>query len=83
MPDAATIIFHSIVFFYLDDAVRARVRSLLEQAGEGATPDVPMAWLFLEMEDERFVVRLRMWPGGEERPLATSTAHGPPIRWLG
>jgi hypothetical protein len=80
---AATIVFHSIVFFYLDDAGRARVRSLLEQAGERATPHAPVAWLFLEMEEERFVVRLRFWPGGEDRPLATSTAHGPPIQWLG
>jgi hypothetical protein len=41
LPDppsgAATVVFHSIVFFYLDDAARARVRRLLEGAGAGAT----------------------------------------------
>ena len=78
----ATVVFHSIVFFYLDDSVRARVRGLLEEGGEGATPGAPVAWLFLEMESEHFEVRLRLWPGGEERQLATSTAHGPPVRWL-
>lgn len=83
VPRTATIVFHSIVFFYLDQTDRARVRTLLEQAGEGATPDAPVAWLQLEMEDDRFVVRLRLWPDGEDRMMATSTAHGPPIRWLG
>jgi hypothetical protein len=82
LADAATVVFHSIVFFYLDDAARARVRRLLEEAGAGASPGAPVAWLFLEMESERFEVRLRLWPGGEERLLATSTAHGPPVRWL-
>jgi hypothetical protein len=76
------VVFHSIVFFYLDDSVRARVRGLLEEAAEGAAPGAPVAWLFLEMESERFEVRLRLWPGAEERQLATSTAHGPPVRWL-
>ena len=79
---AATMVFHSIVFFYLDAASRARVRGLMAEAGERATPGAPVAWLFLEMESERFVVRLRLWPDGEERLLATSTAHGPPVRWL-
>jgi hypothetical protein len=86
LPDppsgAATVVFHSIVFFYLDDAARARVRRLLEGAGAGATAGAPVAWLLLEMESERFEVRLRLWPGGQERLLATSTAHGPPVRWL-
>ena len=82
VPGVATIVFHSIVFFYLDHSGRARVRSLLEGAGEQAVLGAPMAWLFLEMEDERFVIRLRKWPGGVERLLATSTAHGPPVRWL-
>jgi hypothetical protein len=82
LSGVATVVFHSIVFFYLDDKAQARVRRLLEEAGEGATADAPVAWLFLEMESERFDVRLRLWPEGEERLLAASTAHGPPVRWL-
>ena len=76
------MVFHSIVFFYLDDSARARVRGLLADAAEGASPGAPVAWLFLEMESERFELRLRLWPDGQERQLATSTAHGPPVRWL-
>jgi hypothetical protein len=82
LSGTATVVFHSIVFFYLDDAARARVRGLMAEAGERATGSAPIAWLFLEMESQRFVVRLRLWPDGEERALATSTAQGPPVRWL-
>jgi len=57
LSGAATVVFHSIVFFYLDAASRARVRGLMAEAGERATPGAPVAWLFLEMESERFVVR--------------------------
>jgi hypothetical protein len=29
-----------------------------------------------------FEVRLRLWPAGTDRVIATAQAHGPPVRWL-
>ena len=45
----------------------------------------PLAWLRFELSGERSDVELRLalWPGGDERLLAVSHAHGNWIRWNG
>jgi hypothetical protein len=42
----------------------------------------PRAWLRFEPEDDKFVVRLTTWPGGEERLLAVAHPHGYDVSWL-
>jgi len=84
----ATVVFHSVVMQYLEDAEREAVRLLLEEAGGRATAANPMAWLRLEPEgdwrrERPHAVRLTMWPGGREAKLAESHPHGRPVRWLG
>lgn len=85
-PGVATVAFHSIVAQYLGDDGRARLRTAVDDAGSRATPDAPVAWLRLEPSSPdgggRFLVHLTTWPGGEERLLAESHPHGPPVRWL-
>jgi hypothetical protein len=81
-PGTATVVFHSIVMLYLDDDERARLRRLLESAGERASSDAPIAHLAMEAAGEHADVRLRLWPGGQERVLAHAGYHGPPVRWL-
>lgn len=83
-PGAATVVFHSIVMQYLPRESRARVSELLDEAGAAATAAAPLAWLRLEpgSKTAQAEVRLRTWPGGEERLLATARFHGPPVRWL-
>lgn len=81
-PGAATVVFHSIVAMYFDAERRRRFTDALEAAGERATAEAPLAWLAVEMAGERFETRLRMWPGGQDRLLALSGPHGPPVRWL-
>lgn len=44
----ATVIFHSIVMQYVSPEERARIVSLMLQAGERATADAPLAWLRME-----------------------------------
>jgi hypothetical protein len=44
----------------------------------------PVAHLWLEpehVEHGGFVLRLRTWPGGEQRLLADAQGHGPPVVW--
>ena len=83
-PAAATVVVHSIVLQYLT-AERppraARLRSPPRAGGPRA--DAPLAWLRMEPGGDGAEVRLTVWPGGDERLVAISGYHGPPIRWLG
>jgi hypothetical protein len=81
-PGTATVVFHSIVWQYLDEAERERVRQALAEAGARATRGAPLAWLRMEPAGEQAEVRLTLWPGPEERLLATSAFHGRNVHWL-
>lgn len=81
-PGRTTVVLHSLVWLYLDVAVRQRVTSALESAGAAATPVSPLAWLRYEQEEgdeSRCDLRLRTWPGGEDRLLATGSHHDTPL----
>jgi len=85
----ATVVFHSIVWQYLDEPTAAAVRSTIEAAGAAATRDAPVAWLRLEPDDtwraegrpppSHAQLRLRLWPGGEDRHLADASFHTGPL----
>ncbi len=85
VPGVATVVWHSVVWQYLDPAERDAVTGLLQAAGERATREAPLARLSLEPdrpgEDGRFVVELTTWPGGHRRVLADAHGHGPPVHW--
>ena len=83
-PVAGTVavVFHSLVMPYLDDGSRERIRGMLHDAGSNATASAPLAWLRMEPGADQAEVRLTLWPTGEERIIATSGFHGPPVRWL-
>lgn len=82
---AATVVYHSIVWQYMDEAEQRAVTAAIEDAGARATRDAPLAWLRMEpSEDQKIVeVRLRTWPGDDDRLVATSGYHGTAVRWLG
>ncbi|HEV2756017.1 MAG TPA: DUF2332 domain-containing protein [Actinomycetota bacterium] len=85
-PDAAaTVVYHSIVWQYMDEDEQGAVTAAIEGAGGRATRDAPLAWLRMEpSEDQKIVeVRLRTWPGDEDNLIATSGYHGTSVRWLG
>lgn len=87
-PGVTTVVFHSIMWQYLDEQARAGVVRALEQAGARATGDEPLAWLRLEPSDDYSCaeLRLRTWPadaaGGRERLLARCSFHLGPVEWL-
>jgi hypothetical protein len=80
-PGRATVVYHSIVWQYVDGASRDRMRAALRNAGEGADDGAPLAWLRLEPAGPVADLRLTWWPGGTEEVLATSGYHGTPVHW--
>jgi hypothetical protein len=79
---SATVLFHSIMWGYLTDSDRSRIRSALQEAGERATESDPLAWLRMEPGADQADVTLTTWPGGEEVVLAHAGYHGRPVEWL-
>jgi len=82
----ATVLFHSVVMGYLGIEKLRRFGALVAEAGARATAEAPIARLCLEPRRKgdtwEYCVFLALWPGGEQRVLALSSPHGPPVRWL-
>jgi hypothetical protein len=80
-PGRATVVYHSIVWQYVDGKARDRMRAALREAGRETGDDAPLAWLRLEPAGPVADLRLTWWPGGTEEVLATSGYHGTPVHW--
>lgn len=84
---ATTVVWHSIMWQYLDLAERADVEAGLARLGGSATPGAPLAHLALEPRrrtpesDHEVLLVLRCWPGGGSQVLASASAHGMPTIW--
>jgi hypothetical protein len=81
-PGRATVVYHSIVWQYVDGKSRDRMRAALRKAGRATGDDAPLAWLRLEPAGPAADLRLTWWPGGKEEVLATSGYHGTPVHWV-
>jgi hypothetical protein len=77
-----TVLFHSIVWQYIAEAERERIRAALGEAGARASADAPLAWLRMEADGEDARVEATVWPGGEKHLLARAGYHGRPVHWL-
>ena len=81
-PGAATVLFHSVVWWYIPEAERDRITAAMEAAGARATAAAPLAWLRMEgVKVEEAELRLRVWPSGEDVLLAGVHWHGAWVRW--
>ena len=80
----ARVVLHSIAFQYFPEETKSRIVAAMEKAGSAATTSAPLAWLRYEFDDgdEAISLRLRAWPGGEDRLLAYCHPHGSAIEWL-
>jgi hypothetical protein len=77
------ILFHSVMWWYVDPAEQQRLTDTVMAAGEQASARQPLAWLRMEsVSAERCEIRLHVWPGGEDRLLGTCGHHGQKIEWL-
>src|SRR5690606_33986286 len=77
----ATVVVHTIVWQYVEQSARERMRAALRRAGERATAGAPLAWLRFEPAGPVGDLRLTWWPGGDEQVLATAEYHGLPVYW--
>lgn len=84
LPDgAATVVYHSIFFQYMSQDDRDAFVAAIEDAGRRARESAPLAWLRFEPGEDQAETRLKMWPGGADRSIATSSFHGAAVRFVG
>jgi hypothetical protein len=78
----STVVFHSSMWWYLSPAERKAVTRTIEAAGARASADAPLFWLRAEPPNLHHAeVRLRSWPGAQERLLARMHHHGLWVEW--
>jgi len=76
---------HSIVWQYIPEDGRERIKAALLAAGENAAADRPLAWMTLETNRKTFrhELTIRYWPGQEEAVLlGQAQAHGAWVEWF-
>ncbi len=82
-----TVLWHSVVWQYLERAEQERVRARIDALGAAATTEAPFAHLFLEPTrrtpgaEHEFLLVLESWPDGGRRVLASAPGHGMPTDW--
>jgi hypothetical protein len=82
-----TVVWHSVMWQYLDPPERARVESRLAALGAQASDRAGLAHLALEPRrrtpgaEHEVLVTLQTWPGGAERVLGSAGPHGVPTTW--
>ena len=82
-PGRATVLFHSVLWQYLSKHQQDELTDIIERAGTRATASAPLAWMSMEPGKDSFEVRLKVWPGSEDKLIAIAGPHGVPVRWQG
>ena len=84
---AATVLWHSVMWQYVATDEQDRITRRIEELGGSATARRPFAHLRAEPgrrapgRPHEFLVRMTVWPGGEDRLLGSTQGHGVPTRW--
>lgn len=82
-PGETTVVFHSVMWMYVPEEERKRIHTLMTECGARATRQAPLAWLRMEGSNyQHCEVKLRSWPGGEDRLLGRCHYHGAWVEWL-
>lgn len=83
-----TVVWHSVMWQYLEAEEQRRARAALEALGAAATPEAPVAHLCHEPTrrtpgaEHEFLLTLELWPAApERRVLARVHSHGVPTTW--
>jgi hypothetical protein len=86
-PGALTVVWHSLLWQYLDEEERAAFAARLETLGASATAHAPLARLSLEPRGRKhpdgvqFVVRVQTWPGRGPELIGLAHPHRPDVVW--
>ena len=81
------VVWHSVMWQYVDEPERERVLARLDALGATATSQAGLAHLSLEPRPDSplgtrdMLVTLRTWPDGPGRVLGRAAAHGIPVIW--
>lgn len=83
-PGVVRVFFHTIVWQYLPEPTKRRIRDAMEAAGGNASADAPLIWMFMEAEDHPAgaILKMTSWPGGESETLGLSDYHGRWVDWV-
>ncbi len=82
-----TVLWHSVMWQYLSADEQRAVTARIDELGEAAGPDRPFAHLRVEPSrrtagaPHEFLVRMRVWPGGDDVVLGATVGHGVPTTW--
>lgn len=82
-----TVLWHSVMWQYVDRAEQDKLSARVEALGAAATEAAPFAHLALEPtrrtpeSDHEFLVAVTEWPAGERRILGKAHPHGVPVTW--
>jgi hypothetical protein len=78
------VIYHSVAWQYLPDALKAKGEDLIAEAGERATTRAPIARLQMEADGKiGAALNLQIWPTGEKREIGRADFHGRWVTWTG
>jgi hypothetical protein len=79
--DGLTVIFQTASFGYIGDEGRARVRSVLEEAGRERKLALISTGKARDPEEHCWGLRLVYWPGGEREFAGHADFHGDWLQW--
>ena len=89
-PGRCTVLWHSVMWQYVDPAERALATTHVERLGAQSSADAPFLHLYLEPlrrspgAPHEFVVAAQQWPpgpAGTDPVLGTTFGHGVPVTW--
>jgi hypothetical protein len=87
-PGVATVVWHSVVWQYIDRDVRPGILDTLSKAAQRATEEAPVAYLRYEPRRAPprysgfFELQVSIWPAGPvDQVIAIGGGHGIPARW--
>jgi hypothetical protein len=79
--EALTVVFQTASFGYIGDEGRARVRSVLEEAGEKRSLAFISTGKPRSPEEDCWGLRIVYWPGGEREFAGHADYHGSWLQW--
>ncbi len=82
-PHRARVVFHTIVWPYLPDPTKTKLKTAIREAGARATADAPLAWLAMEPDevDGSAAIHVTIWPTGKTLMMGRTDFHGRWTRW--
>ncbi|HEX5512246.1 MAG TPA: DUF2332 domain-containing protein [Actinomycetales bacterium] len=84
VDDAVTVLWHSVMWQYLDDVEKRSVLDQLAWLGEFTDERKPLVHLAFEPNPGGrgpFLVTATTWPGGHTTTLGHAPPHGVPVTW--